>query len=117
MDFSNQSKLYYKVFYIIVKQIIKEEIKPGDKITSVREQAKSNTINPQTVQKAYNILIEEEVLIAKVGSGNYLTTNIDKIKKLKDEFINYEINSFMNVVKEYNIDKELIINKLKEKDE
>ncbi len=106
--------LYYKILADTTKGIINGEIKPGDKIVSVRNQAKHYKMNPQTVQKAYSILIDNKIIIPKVGSGNFLTEDEDLLSKLRNEFLEDEINSIVNKVVDYKIDIKKLISKLEE---
>ncbi len=109
--------LYYKILADTTKAIINGEIKPGDKIVSVRNQAKLYKMNPQTVQKAYAILIENKIIIPRVGSGNFLTEDLNLLSKLRNEFLEDEINSIVAKVVDYKIDTKKLIEKLEEIDE
>ncbi len=101
----------------MVKDILTGLVKSGDKVTSVREQAKLLQVNPQTVQKAYNQLIENNILVPKRGSGNYLTNDQDTINKLRTMFIDMKVEEFNHIIEDYNLDRQYIIKVLKEKDE
>lgn len=98
----------------VIKEILTEQICPGDKVTSVREQAKVLKVNPQTVQKAYNLFIAEEILIPKQGSGNYLTTDKQLLDEIRSQFIDRKIAEFISLIDDYNIDRDYAISKIKE---
>ncbi len=106
--------LYYKILADTTKGIINGTIKPGDKIVSVRNQAKHYKMNPQTVQKAYSILIDNKIIISKVGSGNFLTEDLELLEKLRNEFLEDEINNIVTKVIDYNMDVKKLIKKLEE---
>lgn len=114
MIFGTSKSLSTLVVEEIIKDVFNGKISPGEKIISVRERAKQAKINPQTVQKAYNLLTEEQILIPKVGSGNYLTQNEQKLAQLKLEFTELETQKFKELIKTYNLDKALIIKQLTE---
>lgn len=117
MIIGSNNTLYNIIIEMIIKDIITGKTKPGDKIASVREQAKSNKINPQTVQKAYNILIDENIIIAKIGSGNFVTDDINIINDMKSKYIDNEIDKMVNTIQKYKIDTDIIIDKIKELNE
>lgn len=119
MNFSiNGSKnLYESIKHEIIRKIITKELLPGEKITSVRQQAINMNVNPQTVQKAYNMLIEQGLLTSKPGSGNFVTSNKNKIDGIRNMFIDKNIDQFISFIDDYEVDKKYVINRIKEKDE
>ena len=52
------------------------ELLPNDKISSVRELAISLGVNPNTVQKSYDILEEKNVIYSIRGSGWFVCENV-----------------------------------------
>lgn len=101
----------------LLKQILNGSIKPGDKVLSVREQAKVLRVNPQTIQKVYNAFVAEEVFISKRGSGNYLTTDQNKLSELRSEFTKVHTEQFITLINEYKIDKQYVLKMIKESNE
>ena len=65
-------------------------LKEGDKLPSVRSLAMKLGINPNTVQKAYNILESEGVIYSVSGKGSFIAENDRATEVLlnaaKDEF-------------------------------
>lgn len=113
----SNKNLYTIVREDIIRQVITNVINPGEKVTSVRQQALALKVNPQTVQKAYNGLIEQGVLVPKRGSGNYLTTDTEVLQNLKNEFIDENIQVFLHFLTDYKVEIDYVIAKLKENDE
>ena len=69
----NSSKPYYEQLMLSIKEAILQGIlQPGDKISSVREMAKQQLMNPNTVSKAYKVLESEQVLITIKGKGPFV---------------------------------------------
>ena len=52
--------------------ISKGELKPGERLMSVREVAVSASVNPNTVQKSFEQLEQRGVIYSKRGSGWYV---------------------------------------------
>lgn len=88
----------------------------GDTMPSVRDLSKALLINQSTVQKAYNKLKEEGILLTKKGLGTFVSLDDEIIdvkkekleKKLYDIFLKcifYGI-SFENIKKIYEKSKE-----------
>ena len=58
---------------------------PGEKILSVREMALSAGINPNTVQKAFEQLEQQGILLSQRGSGWYVAKDVSTAKQTLEE--------------------------------
>lgn len=67
---------------IISVKIAKEELKPNEKLSSVREVAVTYGVNPNTVQKAYDMLEEQGLIYSVRGTGWFVCDNADKAKEI-----------------------------------
>ncbi|MBR6513259.1 MAG: GntR family transcriptional regulator [Clostridia bacterium] len=65
------------------------ELKPNERIKSVREAAVAVGVNPNTMQRSYEILEQEGILYSVRGTGWFVSENTEKAKqsleKLKEE--------------------------------
>ena len=75
-----QSSIYIQIEDAVQNDILSGNLQPGQKVPSVREVAKHNGINPNTVQKAYAELIEKGILFSVSGKGNYVTPEAGEIR-------------------------------------
>lgn len=67
------SKPYYEQLILSVKEdILQGVLQPGDKLPSVRELAKQQLMNPNTVAKAYKVLEAEQTLVTIKGKGTFV---------------------------------------------
>ncbi|AOL17242.1 GntR family transcriptional regulator [Sulfolobus sp. A20] len=62
VDFSSNVPIYKQIANSIIELIAKGELKPGDKLPSIRELATMLGINMLTVDKAYKYLVDEGFL-------------------------------------------------------
>ena len=66
------------VFQQLVNQVKKGmahgQLKPGDRLPTVREMAAELLVNPNTVQKAYQELIRDGLIFSRKGMGNFITS-------------------------------------------
>jgi len=112
--FDESRPIYLQVIEAIKKAIIRGELKPGDKIPSVRELAQELRINPNTVQKAYQELEREGITFTRRGQGNFVTEDQDKITSLKQEILEKIVRDFINELDSVNLNLEDIMDKIKE---
>ncbi|UIF29158.1 GntR family transcriptional regulator [Levilactobacillus brevis] len=74
MQVNDQSSLpYYEQLVLRVKQqIVQGILRPGDRLPSVREMARQEQLNPNTVSKAYKQLEAQQVITTVHGKGTYV---------------------------------------------
>lgn len=96
IKFNESMPIYLQLMDKIRQDIIAGILKPGEKISSVRELANKFGVNPNTMQKALAELENEELVHAERTAGRFVTDNkllIESIRykearKITEEFIN-----------------------------
>lgn len=61
-----------QIFDYICDKVLKGEIEADDQIPSVRELAVELEVNPNTVQRAIERLLLQEIIYSQRGKGNFL---------------------------------------------
>lgn len=117
-EFDNNKPIYLQLVDIIKLKIISKELKPGYKLSSVRDMAQEFGVNPNTMQRALSELERENLLYSQRTSGRFVTDNEDNINQLREEVAKVEILSLYNILTKLGYKKEelieLVINNLKE---
>ncbi|PTM22020.1 GntR family transcriptional regulator [Lactobacillus sp. PFC-70] len=74
MQLRDESSLpYYEQLVLRVKQqIVQGILQPGDRLPSVRDMARQEQLNPNTVSKAYKQLETQQVIMTIRGKGTYV---------------------------------------------
>ena len=65
--------------------IAMRELLPGEKLLSVRDVALSAGVNPNTVQKAFELLEQQGILLSQRGSGWYVAKDISPAMQALEE--------------------------------
>lgn len=85
--------IYQQLRKLLVRQIMSGHLSEGDAIPSVRQIAADERINPVTVSKAYQLLVEEGLLEKRRGLGMFVTagaqqkaTTTERDRFLSDEW-------------------------------
>ncbi|MCH5349967.1 MAG: GntR family transcriptional regulator [Oscillospiraceae bacterium] len=73
IDLQSRTPIYEQLYKKVVELILKNELKPGDKLPSVRELAKSLGVNPNTVSKAFQLLERDKFIYSLVGRGSFIS--------------------------------------------
>lgn len=87
--------IYIQIVNSIKRDIITGAVKPGDRLQSVRERAEALTVNPNTVQRAYQELEREGVSETRRGTGSFITQSDELIGNLKSEMAEGILDAFV----------------------
>ena len=109
-NIDNNKPIYIQLVDKLKSKIISGEIPPGAKLESVRNLAEDAEVNPNTMQKALVELEREELVYSKRTSGRFVTDNEERIKRMREEVANREIENLMLILKELGYSEEEIIN-------
>ena len=80
----------------IKKKIISGALKGGDKMQSVRDLAQEAGVNPNTMQKALMEIEKQGLIITERTSGRFVTSDSEKIQRLKDSFFELKIKNLIS---------------------
>ncbi|ABS21403.1 GntR family transcriptional regulator [Bacillus cytotoxicus] len=96
IEFSPNIPIYIQVMEYIKKEIATGHLSLGDKIPSVRELASELQVNPNTIQRTFQELEREGIVITRRGMGRYVTSEGEKIMELRKEMAKELLDSFIN---------------------
>ncbi len=89
IDNDNPKAIYEQIYDEVIRLIFTKSLKPDEKLPSVRELASMIRINPNTIQKAYKYLEENNYIYTVKGIGNFVKDADElrnlHIKNMKDE--------------------------------
>lgn len=93
MDFKRQKAIYMQIADYILENILARKIQQGEKIQSVRDMASTVQVNPNTIQRSYNYLQEQEIIVNQRGIGFFVAEDaLSKTQDLKkSSFIKQEL--------------------------
>ena len=107
---NNSSKAIYEQIYDEIKRLIlSKALKSNEKLPSVRELAAMTKVNPNTIQKAYKNLEEDNYVYTVKGKGNFVK-NADELRSVHINNMEEKLRDTINFLKELGIKNEEIIN-------
>ena len=95
-EFNPNVPIYQQIMNGIKQDIVSGARKPGDRLQSVRELAEALTVNPNTVQRAYQELEREGVSETRRGTGTFIVEKENLISDLKTEMAQSVIKNFLD---------------------
>lgn len=108
MEFQSNIPIYIQLMDIIKMQIVSGRLKPGDKLSSVRDLAMEYGVNPNTMQKALGELEWEKLVYTVRTTGRYVTEDEELIHGLRKELAEMRISEFFSELKKLGYSKEEI---------
>ena len=115
MNFRDNKPIYMQLMDKIKEEIINDELKPGEKLLSIREYAEKTMVNPNTVQKAYSELENNNLVFTKRGIGYFVNEDTKYVEVQKSKYINKKIDEFLEEMNKLDYPKEKLIKKIQEK--
>jgi len=78
IDLKSRKAIYEQVVDNFKRLIVTGVLKRNEKVPSVRDMAKTLTVNPNTVQKAYRELETQGYFYTVLGQGSFITAPRDE---------------------------------------
>ena len=89
MEFNQPKGIYLQIADQVCDRILQGEWSGGDRIPSIRELAVNLGVNPNTVTRSYQSLLDRQIIENRRGIGYFVTTNARNniLKERREEFI------------------------------
>jgi len=84
IKWNDQTPIFRQLKDKVIELILDDEVGEGEAVPSVRQVAADYQINPLTVSKAYQQLVDDQILLKKRGLGMFVTEGA-KEKLLADQ--------------------------------
>lgn len=105
MEFNEPKGIYLQIADQIGVRILQQEWQAGERIPSIRELAVELGVNPNTVTKSYQVLLDRDIIINQRGRGYFVSDQAQQIvlQQMKAEFIRDELPRMAQAMKLLNI--------------
>lgn len=113
--------IYLQIVDLVCRQIARGEIRPGEKLPSVREMAIQSGVNPNTIQRSYTEMERMGIVEARRGQGSFVLEDEGIVQGLQQSMQKEMIEQFVGNMKDLGFSSREIIaglqSYLKERDE
>lgn len=100
------SPIYLQIVTFIKRGAIAGSIRDGDELPSRRVLSALLGINPNTVQKAFRLLEEEQLIESHTGAKSCMTLDEEKLRRLKKDMLSQDIRGVIEALKQMGISKQ-----------
>ena len=98
--------IYLQIVTFIKRGAIAGSIRDGDELPSRRVLSALLGINPNTVQKAFRLLEEEQLIESRTGAKSCMTLDEEKLRRLKKDMLSQDIRGVIEALKQMGISKQ-----------
>ena len=105
MEFNQPKGIYQQIAEQVRSRIAGGEWKAGERIPSVREMAVNLGVNPNTVTRSYQSLLDSGVIDNRRGIGYFVATRAQEeiVNDLKVQFIGEELPKVFRMMEQLDI--------------
>ena len=108
IDNNSSKAIYEQIYDEMTRLILSKALKSDEKLPSVRELAAMIKINPNTIQKAYKSLEEDNYIYTVKGKGNFVK-NADELRSVHIKNMEDQLNDTIKSLKEFGLNDEEVI--------
>ncbi|NQD67489.1 GntR family transcriptional regulator [Bacillus haikouensis] len=111
-EYTASKPIYVQIADRIVREIVRKELRPGEKLPSVREMAIQSGVNPNTIQRTYSELERMEIVETRRGQGTFVTENQEMLSVMNEKVQREIVEQFIRNMKELGFSKNQMIESL-----
>ena len=119
ITWNDNAPIYRQLRDRVVAMILDGVLKPGDALPSVRQVAADFQLNPITVSKGYQELVDEQLVEKRRGLGMYVTdgARATLMKSEREHFLREEWPALFARIQRMNLDLATLIKNAENKGE
>lgn len=92
--------IYQQILLYLKRGIVAGEYHDGDELPSRRTLSALLGVNPNTVQKAYRQLEEDQLICSHTGAKSYMVLDANKIAQIRAELLESDVKSVVQSMKQ-----------------
>ena len=114
MEYNSNAPIYMQVMRELKKQMIKGELKPGQKMPSNRDLAVLFKVNQNTAARVYREMENEGCCYTKRGIGTFVSVEEEMFDNLKKEMAGELLRNFIHEMEDLGYEKDDIISQIED---
>lgn len=113
-NWNDSQPIYLQLADQIKDMILNGDVAAGDALPSVRQLAMDYQVNPITVSKSYQILVDDNLVSKKRGLGMFVSDQAKVIlqQQQRQDFIQKQWPDVLQKIEQLNIDTDALIKSL-----
>jgi len=112
-DFDDRMPIYRQIILQFSRAFVRGDIKPGDRIPSIRELSVIVKVNTNTIQRVYQEMEREGLINSRRGTGYFFTEDLTMLKETRVKLAHASLHSFVAEMRALGCEDNEIIEELK----
>lgn len=113
MQFNTRAPVYMQVVDAFKKKMALGELRAGEEMPSRRELATELKINPNTVQKAFKEMEDQQLITTERNRPSRVTTDEQVLTRIRSELVDEAVAVFVESIQELDVTVEELVTKIK----
>lgn len=114
MKFDDNQPIFIQLANVFISQIVSNNLKKGEKLPSVRDIAKEYKVNPNTVTKTIDELVNSGLFEVRRGLGTFVIEDENLINKKRKEHLDERLRAFVHEFEKFGINREELVRMIME---
>lgn len=112
-SFCDSKPIFQQIVDTITVMILRGQYRAGDRLPAVRDFAVEAGVNPNTMQRALNIIEETGLIYTRRGDGRYVTENSDKASEIREKYVKENVKVLIENLSQLGLDEKTILDAVK----
>lgn len=114
MKFDDNQPIFIQLANVFISQIVSNNLKKGEKLPSIRDIAKEYKVNPNTVTKTIDELVNSGLFEVRRGLGTFVIEDENLINKKRKEHLDERLRAFVHEFEKFGINREELVRMIME---
>ncbi len=103
---NDRSPIYLQIVRFVQRGIISRAIQNQEELPSRRVLSSLLSVNPNTVQRAYKIMEDEELIESRTGAKSCISITEDRLIRIRKQLVTEEIRSAITIFKQMGLNRQ-----------
>ena len=114
MEFSEPKGIYLQIADEIRERVVEGDWRPGERVPSIRELAVELGVNPNTVTKSYQRLVDRGIISSRRGLGYFVSEDARErgLEEMRHEFLRDELPKIVRTMRVLGIGPDELVSHL-----
>jgi GntR family transcriptional regulator len=110
--FDDRTPIYRQIVLRFRRAFVRGDLKPGERIPSIRELSLLLKVNTNTIQRVYHVMEQDGLINSKRGTGYFLTEDLSMMVTTRRELALESLRRFVEEMRALGCEDEEIIEEL-----
>lgn len=98
--------IYLQIIQFVKREIVAGNVQNQEEMPSRRVLSALLGVNPNTIQKAYRMLEEEQIIESHTGAKSYVVINQEKVMQIRSQLLESDSIAVIKAMKQMGISRE-----------